>query len=80
MTIISPIANKPPFPGRLIEQALSVETQATLDFLEQLKKMTIKIPLLDAIKEVPIYTKAIKEAYTKNLGRRKDLKTIHVLG
>ena len=43
--------------------------------------MTIKIPLLDAIKEVPIYKKAIKEACIKTPGRKKkDPKTIHVLG
>ena len=43
--------------------------------------MTVKFLLLDVIKEVPIYTKAIKDAYTKNLGRKKkDPKTIHVLG
>lgn len=43
--------------------------------------MMVKIPLLDAIKEVPIYSKAIKEASVKNLGRKKkDPKTIHVLG
>ena len=43
--------------------------------------MTVKIPLLDAIKEVPIYTKAIKEACIKTPGRKKrDPKTIHVLG
>ena len=81
MATISPTTKKPPFLGRLTEQALSIETQATLDFLEQLKKMTIKISLLDAIKEVPVYTKAIKEACSKNLGRKKkDPKTTHVLG
>ena len=43
--------------------------------------MTVQIPLLDAIKEVPIYTKAIKEACIKKLQRKKkDLKTIHFLG
>ena len=43
--------------------------------------MTVKIPLLDAIKKVPIYTKSIKEACIKTPGRKKkDPKTIHVLG
>ena len=31
---IFPTAKKPPFPSRLIEKALLVETQATLDLLE----------------------------------------------
>ena len=43
--------------------------------------MIVKILLLDAIKEVPIYTKALKEACIKTLGRKKkDQKTIYVLG
>ena len=43
--------------------------------------MIVKFFLLDAIKEVPIYTKAIKEACIKTLGRKKkDPKTIRVLG
>lgn len=42
--------------------------------------MTVKIPLLDAIKQLPIYTKAIKEACIKKKGRKKkDPKTIHFL-
>ena len=42
--------------------------------------MTVKILLLDAIKEVLVYTKAIKESCTKNLARKKDPNTIYVLG
>lgn len=57
------------------------ENQVALDFLDQLKQMIVKIPLLDAIKEVTIHSKAIKEAYVKTLRRKKkDPKTIHVLG
>ena len=56
------------------------ENQVAFDLLDQLKQMMVKIPLLDAIKEVPIYSKAIKEACVKTLGRKKkDPKTIHVL-
>ena len=54
-SIVSPAAKKPPFPSRLTEKILPSENQAALDLLKQLKKMTVKIPLLDAIKEVPIY-------------------------
>ncbi len=43
--------------------------------------MMVKVPFLDVIKEVPIYSKAIREACVKKLGRKKkDPKTIHVLG
>ena len=79
--VVSPTAKKPPFPSRLTEQVFPNENQVALDFLDQLKQMTVKIPFLDAIKEVPIYSKAIKEVYVKTLGRKKkDPKTIHVLG
>ena len=70
-THASPTTIKPPFPGRLVKQPPSVENQAILDLLEQLKKMIVKILLLDAIKEVPIYTKAIKEACIKTPRRKK---------
>ena len=64
-----------------MEQPPSVENQAALDLFEQLKQMTVNFLLLDAIKEAPVYTKAIKEACTKYLGRKnKDPKNIHVLG
>ena len=53
--VISPVAKKPPFPSRLIEQVLPNDNQVALYLLDQLKKMTVKIPLLDAIKEVPIF-------------------------
>ena len=45
-----------------MEQSQPIENHTAIDFLNQLNQMTIKIPLLDAIKEVNSYTKAIKEA------------------
>ena len=49
--------------------------------MDQIKKMIVKIPLLDALKEVPIYNKAIKEACIKKTRRKKkDPASIHVLG
>ena len=43
--------------------------------------MTVQIPLLDALKEIPIYNKALKEACLKKSRRKKkDPPTIHVLG
>ena len=57
------------------------ENQVALDLLDQLKKMMVKISFLDAIKEALMYSKAIKEVYIKNQGRKKKYpKTIHVLG
>ena len=43
--------------------------------------MTIQIPLLDALKEIPLYNKALKEACIKQSKRKKiDPPIIHVLG
>jgi hypothetical protein len=55
--------------------------EPTFDILDQLKNVHIQIPLFQAIKDVPIYGKAIKEACLKKPRRkRKDSQTIHVLG
>lgn len=43
--------------------------------------MCIKIPLLQAIRDIPIYAKTIKELCGKRLRRkRKDPHTVHVVG
>ena len=43
--------------------------------------MCVKIPLLQAIRDVPIYNKLIKEKCFRHLGRRKrDAPTINVIG
>ena len=43
--------------------------------------MHIQIPLFQAIKDIPLYGKAIKEACLKKLGKKKkDPQTIHVVG
>jgi hypothetical protein len=64
-THVPPTTKEPPFPSRLAEPTSLVENQAMLDLLEQLKQITVKISSLDALKEVPVYTKAIKEACIK---------------
>ena len=43
--------------------------------------MTIQIPLLDALKEIPLYNKTLKEACVKqSIRKKKDPPTVHVLG
>lgn len=43
--------------------------------------MAIQIPLLDALKEIPLYNKTLKEACVKKFGRKKkDPPIVHVLG
>jgi hypothetical protein len=51
------------------------------DVLDELKNICVKFPLLQAIKDILIYTKAIKEVCLKKTGRRKKHPpTIHVIG
>jgi hypothetical protein len=55
--------------------------QSEFDIMNELRNVCVKIPLLQAIKDVPIYTKTIKELYIKKPGRKqKDPPTIHLVG
>lgn len=59
----------PPFPERL---SMTVQpTPEETELLGELKLLCVKIPLLQAIKDVPIYNRLIKEKCFRNLGRRK---------
>jgi hypothetical protein len=49
--------------------------------LNELNNICVKIPLLQSIKEIPIYNKVVKELCIKNPGRKqKDPPTIHLIG
>jgi hypothetical protein len=49
--------------------------------LNELKNICVNIPLLQAIKDIPIYNKVVKELCIKKLGRKqKDPPTIHLIG
>ena len=66
----------PPFPKRLA-QPLQPTPEET-ELLGELKNLCVNIPLLQAIKDVPIYNKLIKEKCFKHPGRRKrDSPTIN---
>lgn len=65
----------PPFPKRL-QVDRGVENQIMLpnyDFLDELKNVCIKIHFLQAIKEIPILAKTIKELSIKKPGRIVDI-------
>ena len=50
------------------------------DILNELKNIRVKIPLLQAIKDIPIYSEVIKELCIKLPGKKqKDPLTIHVI-
>ena len=69
----------PPFPERLAQPLQPTPEETKL--LGELKNLCVKIPLLDAIKDVPIYNKLINEKFFKNVWRRKsDAPTINVIG
>ena len=49
--------------------------------MNELKNICIKIPLLQDVKDLPIYSKVIKELCIKRPGKKqKDPLTIHVIG
>ena len=51
------------------------------DILNELKNVCVKIPLLQAIKDIPIYSKVIKELCIKKPGKKQKIPpTIHVIG
>lgn len=69
----------PPFPERLSEA--TQPTPEETELLGELKQLCIKIPLLQAIKDVPIYNNMIKDKCFRHLGRHKrDAPTINVIG
>lgn len=75
------IAIKPPFPQKLIQSKPTHIEEQYFDIIDQLKNMHIHIPLFQAIKDVPIYGKSIREACLKNPRRKKkDPTTVHVIG
>jgi hypothetical protein len=56
-------------------------TPSEHDFLNELKNICVKIPSLEAIKNIPIYTKQIRELCLKKSGRKiKDRMTMQVVG
>ena len=76
-------SSTPPFP-EILQIDKGVEKQILLpdyDFLDELKNVCIKIPLLQAIKEIPILAKTIKELSLKRPGRKpRDTRRIHLVG
>ena len=59
----------PPFLEILVIEKPVVHPE--YDILNELKNICVKIPLLQAIKDIPIYSKVIKEICIKHLGKKK---------
>ena len=72
---------EPPFPEKLIQNKLEQIEEQPFDIFDQLKNIHVQIPLFQAIKDVPIYGKAIREICLKNPRIKKNDPTIvHVVG
>jgi hypothetical protein len=54
----SQITKVPPYPDRLVIEKPT--TRPEFDILNELKNICVKIPLLQAIKDIPIYSKVVK--------------------
>jgi hypothetical protein len=54
----SKIMKAPPYPDRLVIEKTT--TRPEFDILNELKYICVKIPLLQAIKDIPIYSKVVK--------------------
>ncbi|CAN6567510.1 unnamed protein product [Malus baccata var. baccata] len=66
------VPSNAPFPSRFMQ---TKKDEAEKDILETLRKVQVNIPLLDAIKQVPRYTKFLKELCTT----RKRISTKEVV-
>jgi hypothetical protein len=56
-------------------------TRPEFDILNELKNICVKIPLLQAIKDIPIYSKVVKSLCIKKPGRKKkDPPIVHLVG
>ncbi|KAL2243926.1 UNVERIFIED_CONTAM: Retrovirus-related Pol polyprotein from transposon 17.6 [Sesamum indicum] len=56
-----PLVTRPPFPERFTKAKTEVEEK---EIFETFRKVEVNIPLLDAIKQIPRYTKFLKELCT----------------
>jgi hypothetical protein len=76
--IILPQPQAPPYPERL--QEIKTYTSKEKELLGELKNLCIKIPLLQYLKDVPIFNKYTKEECIRRpQRRRKDTPTINVV-
>lgn len=69
----------PPYPERfnLVKPIIF----SKFDLITRLKNVCIKIPFIQAIKDIPIYVKTVRELCIKKLGRKKiEPQTIQFIG
>ena len=55
--------------------------QPQFNLLGELKNIYVKIPLLQALQDVPIYARTVQDLCTRKPGRKpRDPPTVHVIG
>lgn len=75
----APQVNPPPYPENLVHPKRHTPEEDELH--GELKNFCVKIPLLEAIKDVPIYNKIIKEeCFKRPRRRRRDTPIKNVVG
>ena len=73
------LIRQPPYPERLMLPRAGGKPQFNL--LGELKNLYVKIPLLQALQDVPIYARTIRDLCTKKPGRKtRDPPTVHIIG
>lgn len=71
----------PPFPNHLLSKLVSKEpTQIEFDLMNELQNVNIKIPLLQAIKDISVYNKTVWELCTHKKKKKEDPKTVQTIG
>jgi len=72
-------SNQPPFLERLVME--KYDTTPDYNLASKLRNLWIKVPLLQAIKEIPICTKIVKDLCLKNPRRKRvEPRTIQFFG
>ena len=73
------LIREPPYPERLTLQKEVEQDQFNL--LGELKNLYVKIPLLYALHDVPIYARTVRDLCTKKPRKKhRDPPTVHVIG
>ena len=55
--------------------------QPQFNLLGELKNIYVKIPLLQALQDVPIYARTVRDLCTRKPGRKpRDAPTVHIIG
>ena len=73
------LIRQPPYPEILMLPRAGGKPQFNL--LGELRNLYVKIPLLQALQDVPIYARTVRGLCTKKPGRKpRDPPTVHVMG